>query len=173
MCSLSGIYHPHCLVQWGCHCSCMCIPVHSPWLPGYSDVTLNILIILTMAGLFLDKPHIPVGSVLFYYFNFVILHLFFKNINEYILIVEHLTIQIQQKSLFNSMRELASFTSTMYTRSFLFLKYTHTHNTYIGIYLFVLYSILWVNQCSWWAPTLLSVSGNYKPIKYSCIWIFV
>ena len=51
-CSLSGIYCPHWLVQWSHHCSHMHIPVHSPWLPGYIDVTQNILIILTMAGLF-------------------------------------------------------------------------------------------------------------------------
>ena len=36
----------------------MRIPVHSPWLPGYIDVvTKTILIILTMAGLFLDRSH--------------------------------------------------------------------------------------------------------------------
>ena len=34
-CSLSSVYHPHWPVQWGHHFSCMCIPVHSPWLPGY------------------------------------------------------------------------------------------------------------------------------------------
>ena len=32
----------------------MYIPVHSPWLPGYMDVVQTILI--TMAGLFLDRP---------------------------------------------------------------------------------------------------------------------
>ena len=57
-CSLNGIYCPHWLVQWGCHCSHTCIPVHSPWLPGYMDVTQTILIMLTMAGLFPDGPHI-------------------------------------------------------------------------------------------------------------------
>ena len=36
-CSLNGIYHPHWLVHWS-HCSCMCIPVHSPWLPGHINV---------------------------------------------------------------------------------------------------------------------------------------
>ena len=45
---------PHWLVQWSRHCSHMFIPVHSPWLPGYIDVTQTILIILTMVGLF---PH--------------------------------------------------------------------------------------------------------------------
>ena len=33
-CSLNGVYCPHWLVQWSCHCSCMCIPVLSRWLPG-------------------------------------------------------------------------------------------------------------------------------------------
>ena len=37
-CSLSGVYWPHWLVQWSHRCSHMCIPVHSPWLPGYIDV---------------------------------------------------------------------------------------------------------------------------------------
>ena len=36
----------------------MRIPVHSPWLPGYIDVAQTILIILTMAGLFLYLPHV-------------------------------------------------------------------------------------------------------------------
>ena len=34
----------------------MRIPVHCPWLPGYIDVTQTIVVILTMAGLFLDRP---------------------------------------------------------------------------------------------------------------------
>ena len=56
--SLNSIYRPHWLVQWSYHRSCMCIPVHSPWLPGYIDVTQTVLIILTMAGLFPDRHHI-------------------------------------------------------------------------------------------------------------------
>ena len=36
----------------------MLIPVHSPWPPGYIDVTQTVLIILTMAGLFPDRPHV-------------------------------------------------------------------------------------------------------------------
>ena len=36
----------------------ICIPVHSPWLPGYIDVSQIILIILRMAGLFPDRPDI-------------------------------------------------------------------------------------------------------------------
>ena len=56
-CSLNGIYRPW-LAQWSRHCSHMCIPVLSPLLPGYSDVTHTILIILKMVGLFLNRPHI-------------------------------------------------------------------------------------------------------------------
>ena len=57
--SLNGIYSSHWLVQWSRHCSCMCIPVHSPWLPGYTDVTETVLVILTRAGLFLaDLIHL-------------------------------------------------------------------------------------------------------------------
>ena len=51
----------HMLTQW---CllllltsSSVCIPVHSPWLPGYINVVQTLLIILTMTGLFLDRPH--------------------------------------------------------------------------------------------------------------------
>ena len=54
-CSLNSAYGPHWLVQWSHHCSRMCIPVHSPWWPGYINVTQTVLIILTMAGLFLDR----------------------------------------------------------------------------------------------------------------------
>ena len=57
-CSLNDIYHPHWLVQWSRHCSHMHIPVHSLWLPGYIDVVQTFLVILTMAGLFLDRPRI-------------------------------------------------------------------------------------------------------------------
>ena len=53
-CSLNRAYHPHWPVQWSRHCSPMCIPVHSPWLPGYMDVAQTVLIILTMAGLLLE-----------------------------------------------------------------------------------------------------------------------
>ena len=50
--SLNGVHCPHCLVQRSYHCSHMCIPVHSPWLPGYINVARTVLVILTMAGLF-------------------------------------------------------------------------------------------------------------------------
>ena len=43
-------------VQWSCRYSHTRIPVCSPWLPGYIDVAQTILIILTMVGLFLDRP---------------------------------------------------------------------------------------------------------------------
>ena len=56
-CSLSSIYRPHWLLQWSCHCSCMHIPVHSPWLPGYISVVQTVLVLLIMVGLFLDRPH--------------------------------------------------------------------------------------------------------------------
>ena len=56
--SLSGIYHPHWLVQWSHHCSHMHLPVHSAWLSGYIDVAQTILLILTVVGLFPDRPHI-------------------------------------------------------------------------------------------------------------------
>ena len=59
-CSLNSIYHPHWLVQWSHHCSHMRIPVHSPWLSGYIDVAQTVLIILTVAGLFRDRPGIYV-----------------------------------------------------------------------------------------------------------------
>ena len=47
---------PHWLVQWSHHCSHTCIPVHSPWLPGHVNVMQTVFIILTMAGLFPDRP---------------------------------------------------------------------------------------------------------------------
>ena len=47
---------PHWLVQRSHHCSCMSIPVHFPWLPGYIDGPQTILIILTVVGLFPDRP---------------------------------------------------------------------------------------------------------------------
>ena len=54
-CSLNSIYCPPWLVERSHHCSHMCIPVHCPWLPGYINVTQTVLIILTMAGLFLER----------------------------------------------------------------------------------------------------------------------
>ena len=53
--SINGMYCPHWLVQWSHPCSCMCIPVHSPRLPGCIHAVQTILI-LTMSGLFLDRP---------------------------------------------------------------------------------------------------------------------
>ena len=48
-CSLNGVYCPHWIVQWSCHCSHIHIPVHSPWLPGYVDVMPIVLVISTIA----------------------------------------------------------------------------------------------------------------------------
>ena len=55
-CSLNGIYCPHWLEQRSHHCSPIHIPVHSLWLPGNIDIVQTTLIILKMAGLFLDSP---------------------------------------------------------------------------------------------------------------------
>ena len=57
-CSLNSVYRPHWLVQWSHHCSHICIPVHSPWLPGYINVVPTILIILTVVRLFPDRLYI-------------------------------------------------------------------------------------------------------------------
>ena len=54
--SLSGVYHPQWLVQWSHHCSLMLFSVYSSWLPGYINVMQTVLIILTIAGLFPEKP---------------------------------------------------------------------------------------------------------------------
>ena len=52
-CSLNGTYLCHWLVQWGCHYSRICIPVpvHSPWLPGYIDVTQAVLLINVLSSI--------------------------------------------------------------------------------------------------------------------------
>ena len=55
-CSFNGICCLYWLAQWSRHCSCMHIPVHPPWLPGYMDVMQILLVILTMAALFPDRP---------------------------------------------------------------------------------------------------------------------
>ena len=56
----TGVHCPHYLVHRCHHCSHMLIPVLSPWLSGYIYIVQTILIILTMAGLFQDRPCIPV-----------------------------------------------------------------------------------------------------------------
>ena len=55
-CSLNGVYRPHWLVQWSRHCSHMHIPLNPPWLPGYISFVQTVLVILTMVGLFPDRP---------------------------------------------------------------------------------------------------------------------
>ena len=74
-CSLNGICCPHRLVQWSRHCSSMCIPVHSPWLPGYIGFMQIILIILTMAGLFLDRPHINMHICNMYKYIYIYIYI--------------------------------------------------------------------------------------------------
>ena len=54
-CSLKGIYCFCWLVQWSHHCSCMHIPVHSFWLPGYIDVMQTVLYINNV-WTSLDRP---------------------------------------------------------------------------------------------------------------------
>ena len=55
-CSLNGVYCPHWLVPGSRHCSCMHIPVHSPWPPDYINVSQSALEILTLVGVFPDRP---------------------------------------------------------------------------------------------------------------------
>ena len=62
-CSLNGIYCPHGLEQWGRHWSCMGIPAHSSWLPGYINEHANRSLMLTMAELFLDRSCIPKSGI--------------------------------------------------------------------------------------------------------------
>ena len=47
----------------------MRIPVHSPWLPGYMNVVQTVLVSLTMAGLFPDRPHILRMYTVLYFWN--------------------------------------------------------------------------------------------------------
>ena len=68
----------------------MYIPVHSPWLPGYTDVTQTILIILTMTDLFLDRPHIFKSYIFTKYIKYI-LYLFIYN---YYMIVTVVNIQM-------------------------------------------------------------------------------
>ena len=49
---------------WSHYCSHMLIPVHSLWLPRYINVAQTLLIILIMAGLFLDRPHIRLYEIM-------------------------------------------------------------------------------------------------------------
>ena len=67
ICSLNSIYHPHWLVQWSCHCSCMHIPVQSLWLPGYFDVMQIILFMLIRARHFLERPNMSYSYISFSY----------------------------------------------------------------------------------------------------------
>ena len=55
-CSLKGVYRPHWWVQRSHPCSQMRVPVHSPWLPLYINVSQPSFFTVPMAGLFLDRP---------------------------------------------------------------------------------------------------------------------
>ena len=66
-CSLNGLYCPHWPVHWSHHCTCMCIPVHSTWLPSYFDVVQTVLIILTIVEL--SKQDIYIILYKNFYFN--------------------------------------------------------------------------------------------------------
>ena len=54
-CSLNGVRGSQWLVQWRCHCSHMLILIYFPWLE-------TVLIILSMAGLFPDRPCMMLSS---------------------------------------------------------------------------------------------------------------
>ena len=68
--SPNSVYRPHRLVQWSHHCSHTCIPVHTPWLPGYTDVlfTQTVLVNInngwTFSGQTLYTRYIYGNSVL-------------------------------------------------------------------------------------------------------------
>ena len=64
-CSLSGVYcpQPTSTVKLSLFLHVRSSPVL--WLPAYIDVMHAVLIILTMAGLSLDRPHIYGGIVTF------------------------------------------------------------------------------------------------------------
>ena len=53
--------------QWSHHCSCMGIPVHTPWLPCYISVMQTDLVLLTVAGVTPDSPRM----FSFYYKQFL------------------------------------------------------------------------------------------------------
>ena len=55
MCSLNGVYSDQ---YTEVVISCMCFPIHYPWLPGYTDVLQTVLITLTMVGFLPDRPSI-------------------------------------------------------------------------------------------------------------------
>ena len=58
----------------------MHVPVHSPWHPGYIDVAQTVLVILTVAGLFPDRPsYITFAPFLLIYLrcSFFFIYLFY------------------------------------------------------------------------------------------------
>ena len=57
-CSLKGFYHPHWLVQWSHYCVYMHIPVHTLLSCQFTSMSSKPLLMLTMAGLSSDRPHL-------------------------------------------------------------------------------------------------------------------
>ena len=57
-CSLNSVYCLHWQLQWSRLCSPMRMPVHSLWLPGYSDVVQTVLVMLTIVRLFFWTDYI-------------------------------------------------------------------------------------------------------------------
>ena len=57
---------PHWPVQGSRHCSHLHISLHSPWLPGHINVMQTVLIMLTMAGLFTDRPRMSSWDKFFF-----------------------------------------------------------------------------------------------------------
>ena len=66
----------------------MCIPVHPPWLPGSIAVTQTILVIVRMAGLFPDRPHMSNDSkfqiVAELHYTYIYAHAQYIYIHKYI-----------------------------------------------------------------------------------------
>ena len=112
-CSLNGIYHPHWLVQWSHLCSCMHIPVHSLWLPGYINVMQTIFVILTMARVFPDGLCV---SVCVCTYICIYMHIYNVNQSTYILIYNQVYLSL-----------------SLYIYIYI---YTHTHTHTRSVYLY-------------------------------------
>ena len=97
-CSLNGIYWQ---VQWSHHCSCMHIPAHCLWLPGYISVMQTILVILKMAGFFPDR------TLFVYEYIFIYLHIciYFMYLYMYIFLCIYIYIQSSLKFLIIGFRK--------------------------------------------------------------------
>ena len=94
-CSLNGICCPHWLVQRSRHCSHVRIPVHSPWLPGYTDVVQTILVLI-IAGVFPDRPH---TSLVLMCFRVLLFHMFYIS-SHHKLMSSHVYIPFREQTAF-------------------------------------------------------------------------